>query len=155
LGALARPQARRAAVVLAAGAASDEPSLGVLLLGDIRAVFDEHKAQRIATGDLIRYLSQVDESPWGEWWLDKEGEPNRGGPRRLAQLLRPFGIRSNSTVRIGERTAKGYRREDFLDTWERFLAGPRERCARELRCADIDRRAALYRELTERARETR
>ena len=73
------------------------------------------------TADLIRALADFEESPWTEWWVDRDGEPAPGAPRKLAHRLRPFGIRSNITVRIGEQTAKGYRREDFLDAWERFL----------------------------------
>jgi hypothetical protein len=83
---------RRAAVALAAGQTSDEPSLGVQLLGDTRAVFDERSAEKIATADLIGALALIDESPWGEWWLDaKTDTPNRAGARRLATLLRPYG----------------------------------------------------------------
>jgi Protein of unknown function (DUF3631) len=114
-------RARRAAHALS-GAGDDEASLGVLLLGDVRAVFEERKVPRIATADLIYALSRFDENPWAEWWIDdKTGDVRSGAARRLAHLLRPFGIRSNITVRVGEKTAKGYRREDFLDAWERFL----------------------------------
>lgn len=48
----------------------------------------------------------------------------KSGPRRLSQLLRPYGIRP-SVVRIGTSTPRGYRREDFLDAWERFAGSPR------------------------------
>jgi Protein of unknown function (DUF3631) len=113
-------RARRAAVALTRGVGDDEASLGVLLLGDIRTVFEERQAERIATGDLIRALALFEESPWGEWWLDKDGEPLRSAPRRLAQKLRPYGIRSQK-VRTSERAAWGYKHEDFLDAWERFL----------------------------------
>jgi hypothetical protein len=118
-------QARRAAVALAAGDANDEPSLGLLLLGDARTVFEDRNADQLATHDLIRSLARIDESPWGEWWIDQNGdEPNKSGPRRLAQLLRPYGIKP-TTIRIGEVTPKGYRREAFADAWERFLPDPR------------------------------
>jgi Protein of unknown function (DUF3631) len=112
-------RARRAALHLAE-ADEDEQSLGVLLLGDIRAVFEEREAERIATTDLIHDLAGFEESPWGEWWLDNDGKVKKGAPRRLAQLLHPFGVRSKN-VRIDDgRTPKGYKREDFLDAWERF-----------------------------------
>jgi Protein of unknown function (DUF3631) len=118
-------RARRAAVALAVGETSDEPSLGLLLLTDAHSVFKGRKVTRIATGDLIAALCLVDESPWAEWWLDaKTGAPNRTGPRKLAQLLRPYGIRPQ-VVRIGDETPRGYRREDFVDAWERFLIQPR------------------------------
>ena len=93
-------RARRAAIVLSARV-DEDPSLGLLLLADLRAIFDERKAERIATADLIRALAAVEESPWGEWWLDaKTDEPLKSGPRRLSQLLRPYGIRPG-VVRIG------------------------------------------------------
>jgi Protein of unknown function (DUF3631) len=117
-------RARRAALSLA-GANDDEASLGVLLLEDVRAVFDERQAERIATADLVRALADFDESPWGEWWLDKDNEPLRSAPRRLAQLLRPFGVRSKDVRTNGSK--KGYKREDFADAWERFLAPSRTR----------------------------
>jgi hypothetical protein len=116
---------RRAAVALAAGVTSDEPTLGLLLLGDVRAVFDQGQVERVATADLIRSLAQVEESPWGEWWIDaKTDEPTKSGPRKIAQLLRPYGIRPRP-VRIGDSTPRGYQRDDFLDAWERFLPRPR------------------------------
>jgi hypothetical protein len=112
-------RARRAAIALAGGVDDDETSLGVLLLGDIRAVFEKRQAERLATSDLIRALADFEESPWGEWWLDKDDEPLRSAFRRLAQLLRPFGVRSRDVRTNGAK--KGYKREDFLDAWERFL----------------------------------
>jgi Protein of unknown function (DUF3631) len=114
-------RARRAAVALAAGD-DDNPSWGLLLLADCHTVFEEQGAERIATADLVRHLGSLEESPWAEWWIEvKTDEPLRSAPRRLAQLLRPYGIHSH-TVRLDEeRTAKGYRREDFADAWERFL----------------------------------
>jgi hypothetical protein len=113
-------RADRAALALSARI-DEDPSLGLLLLTDVRAIFDERQVERIATADLIRALAMVEESPWGEWWLDaKTDEPLKSGPRRLAQLVRPYGIRP-ARVRIGTLTPRGYRREDFFDAWERFL----------------------------------
>jgi Protein of unknown function (DUF3631) len=115
-------RARRAALALTGS--DDEPSLGLLLLEDARTVFGEK--ERLSTADLIALLAELDESPWAEWWIDDSGAPNRKAARRLAHLLRPYGIRSR-TVRIGDKTPKGYQREDFADSWERFL--PPRPCA--------------------------
>lgn len=114
-------RAREAARSLVDGADATEASLGLLLLSNLRAVFEERGEERIATADLLAALAGFEESPWAEWWLDATtGAPRPGASRRLAQLLHPYGIRSR-VVRVEERTPRGYRREDFLDTWERFL----------------------------------
>jgi hypothetical protein len=113
-------RARRAALALAGAAYDDEASLGVLLLGDIRSVFEKRQAERIATADLLAELARFEESPWGEWWFDRGDAPTKSAPRRLAHMLHPYGIRSH-VVRASERVAKGYKREDFEDAWERFL----------------------------------
>jgi hypothetical protein len=113
-------RARRAVVSLTGGEEED-PSLGLLLLEDIRTVFRERDVVRLASADLIAGLAQLEESPWGEWWIDPKTEaPSRTAPRRLAQLLHPYGIRPGN-VRIDENVARGYKREDFFDAWERFL----------------------------------
>jgi hypothetical protein len=36
-------------------------------------------------------------------------------------LLRPYGIKSHNIYPKGEKPFKGYDREDFEDTWERYL----------------------------------
>jgi Protein of unknown function (DUF3631) len=114
-------RARRAAIELVDDNEDGEASLGLLLLSDVRAVFDERDVERLTTADLLAALALFDESPWGEWWLDPTtGTPRRGASRRLAKLLAPYGIRS-TTVRGSDRVAKGYKREDFADAWERFL----------------------------------
>jgi hypothetical protein len=118
-------RARRAALTLSAGE-DEDPSLGLLLLADCRTVFDKCRAERLATAELVAELGELDESPWAEWWLDaKTDEPLRTAPRRLAQLLRPYGIRSKNVRIDDERTPKGYKREDFVDAWERFLSSSR------------------------------
>jgi Protein of unknown function (DUF3631) len=116
-------RARRAATTLASGSSDDEASLGVLLLADAREVFDERDAERLTTADLLAGLCEREESPWAEWWLGQDDTPKRSAPRRLAQLLHPFGVRSKA-VWTHDGTKRGYKREDFRDAWERFL-GPR------------------------------
>ena len=38
----------------------------------------------------------------------------------LAQQLRPYGIKPR-TIRIGEQVAKGYVKEDLMDTFRRYI----------------------------------
>jgi hypothetical protein len=56
----------------------------------------------------------MEEAPWG----DLKGKPL--DPRRLSNLLKPYGIQSKK-VRIGEKTAQGYQRTCFWDAWSRYL----------------------------------
>jgi Protein of unknown function (DUF3631) len=114
-------RARRTVRALYCGG-NDEPSEGLRLLGDCRTVFGE-RLQQIATVDLIVQLGLIEESFWGEKWIDQMGIPNKGAPSRLAKLLRPFGVRPTD-VRVGDWNGKGYCRDDFVDAWARYLPLP-------------------------------
>jgi hypothetical protein len=90
-------------------------TIGVQLLHDIRSVFDATGVDRYASVELVRHLSRLPESPWGQW------DPGQQAwERRLASLLRPFGVRSK-VIRLGERTPRGYLCEDFADAFDRYL----------------------------------
>lgn len=108
-------RAQAAAIALARAA---EPSPGVLLLEDIRTVFDEHGLDKILTVGLLDFLYLIEEAPWAEWWQD-----TKGAPRRMAKLLKPYGIESK-TMRTEDGRGHGYEREQFLDAWKRFLSDP-------------------------------
>lgn len=94
--------------------ASDE-STGVILLGDIRAIFDAEHSDRLSSALLTSALTEIETSPWCEW---KNGKPLSA--RGLAKLLRPFEIWPTS-VRIGEKTPKGYGRSAFHNAFLRYL----------------------------------
>jgi hypothetical protein len=105
-------RARDAAVALVGSAAEAEPSLGIRLLADLRTVLGNSEA--LATAVVLAALIDLPESPWG----DLKGKPIND--RRLATRLREYGIKSRN-VRIGDKIAKGYARDDFHDAWERYL----------------------------------
>jgi hypothetical protein len=107
--------ARKAALELNAARVEADPSLGVVLLRDLRAVFDG--ADALATEELLRRLCDLEESPWG----DLRGKPLDA--RGLARRLRPYDVRP-ATIRIGEAFRKGYRRGDLHDAWLRYLPLP-------------------------------
>jgi hypothetical protein len=104
--------ARKAALELNAARAEADPSLGVALLRDTRAVFDG--ADALATEELLRRLCALEESPWG----DLRGKPLDA--RGLARRLKPYEVRP-TTIRVGDATPKGYRRQDLADAWTRYL----------------------------------
>jgi hypothetical protein len=105
-------RARQAATVLMN--VGDDGSTGVTLLVDIASVFRaRNNRSNIGSVELIQDLCAMDEAPWGDW----HGRTITS--RGLSQLLKPYGIKSRS-VRIGNQTPKGYRREDFVDAWSRY-----------------------------------
>jgi len=109
------PEAARMAATDAvmSAKANERPSLGTQLLADIHACFGE--ADRITTTDLLDRLLADDEAPWG----DLRGR--KIDARKLAGMLREYGIRS-STIRMSNgQTPKGYKREAFHDAWKRYL----------------------------------
>ncbi|MDP3940448.1 MAG: DUF3631 domain-containing protein [Deltaproteobacteria bacterium] len=122
-------RARVAAVALVALSKESTPSLGIRLLADLRTAFGD--ADALATETLLKRLCGtepyagdngsglfLDEAPWGEI---QGGKPLNA--RGLAGRLRQYGIRSRN-IRVGDRTPKGYRREDLVDSWERYLPTP-------------------------------
>jgi hypothetical protein len=106
---------RRAAIILHAGRDQDD-SLGLRLLADARLVFDGRGVERIFTADFITALQADEEGPWSS-----ERVPL--APHRLSRLLHPFGIESKQ-LRIEGTSLKGYEREAFVDSWERYLPPP-------------------------------
>ncbi|HEV2491481.1 MAG TPA: DUF3631 domain-containing protein [Terriglobia bacterium] len=107
--------ARKALVELCTGEAAADDSVGVRLLADVREIFRERETDRLASAELAEALARIETSPWSEW--------NSGKPitqPRLAKLLKPFGIIPDS-VRIGDRTPKGYKLEQFRDAFGRYL----------------------------------
>ena len=110
-------QARAAGVAMVTASKDVEPSLGIRLLTDLRQVFGE--ADELSSKSILHGLIALEESPWGSL----HGKPL--DERGLAKRLREYGVKSRS-IRIGETTPKGYRREDMFEAWERYLpASPR------------------------------
>src|SRR5690606_22980077 len=107
-------RARVSAVSLVSLAKAASPSLGVRLLSDLRTLFGDKEA--MFTTDILEGLVGMDEAPWG----DLKGKPLDA--RRLARYLDSYGV-GRRQVRIGDRTGKGYRKEDLHDPWARYL-GP-------------------------------
>jgi hypothetical protein len=108
------PQRARAALIELHSQKPDEgDSWGVQLLAGIRAAFGDE--ERLSTEDVLDRLKVDPEAPWAGW-----NEGKGLSPRGLANLLRPYEIKSKQT-RFGEETRKGYLREQFEDAWQRYL----------------------------------
>ena len=104
----------RARVAAVAGVAADgvkaTPSLGIELLVDIKAVFDQLQVEAIFTVNLLAELTRLDPR-----WRRLDG-------KKLARVLHSYGMnQTNQNQRIGARVTKGYRQEYFEDAWSRYL----------------------------------
>lgn len=111
------PQLARSAALKLSGSESDAMSVGVELLADIQEIFDTKKIDRIFTADLIAALCEDDEKPWATY--------NRGkaiAPRQVSNRLTGYGIKSKD-VRIGYEVKKGFSRDQFDESFHRYLHG--------------------------------
>jgi putative DNA primase/helicase len=107
------PERAREAAVLLSARTNDEAG-GERLLADVRQVFLEAgDPEWLPSGELVEGLQQLPDAPWADGG-------RRLSERRLAAILRPFGIR---TERLGGREdrRRGYRRANFADAWDRYL----------------------------------
>lgn len=114
-----------AAAVQLSGSRDDELDNGVNLLADIWAVFnDVREREALATYELLDALLLLEESPWRDWWSDPRAEdlkPSKASPRKLARMLKPFGIRPADVWMPNGSCRKGYPLDDFRDAWARYL----------------------------------
>jgi hypothetical protein len=116
-------RARLAAVALVAQAAERPATLGVRLLGDLRDIFKRRGLDQLPTDTILDDLHNIDESPWAD--LRGRQLDSRGLSRRLREYVRVDGTAIKPVViRVGDTTPRGYRRDDLLDAWNRYLPLP-------------------------------
>jgi len=108
---------RDAATILAP---RESESTGAMLLADIKAIFDKSESDRMASADLADALAAIEGRPWAEWKAHKRANPKPITKNQLARLLEPFHV-VPASVRIGDRTPKGYCRHQFEEVWQRYL----------------------------------
>jgi hypothetical protein len=107
-------EARAALVALLTAERADErENAGLQLLADVRAVFMQQGVHVLST-EMLLFDLKLENDLWRTWYHDGLD------PRGLAHLLRDYGIHSQ-TVRIDGATPKGYRRQDFAESWARYL----------------------------------
>jgi hypothetical protein len=96
------------------GGRRDEQTNGVMLLEDIRRIFDEESIDRVSSQELVTKLVEMEGRPWVEFKNSKLITPTQ-----LAHLLAAFQIVPNN-IRIGTKTPKGYKLEQFQDAFARY-----------------------------------
>lgn len=105
--------ARKAAISMLGGEAESE-SPGILLLHDMKAMFNE-QGDGLSSEQIVKDLTEIEARPWSEW---KNNKPiTKTG---LARLLKPFGIRPQKW-REGKEIVRGYQCADFQDAFARYV----------------------------------
>ena len=106
-------KARQAAEALEAG--DDAEGVGILLLRDLRELFEERETDRLPSEDIVKALSRMEDRPWPEF---RRGKPIT--QRQLATLLKGFRVEPRTTRFDDGRRCKGYLGEDFVDAFSRY-----------------------------------
>lgn len=110
-------RARTAAKALSSDDKRGDSEIGVLLLADLRSIFEKLDVDRLASSEILKELVALEERPWSDW---RHGKPLTA--RHLARLLEPFDIRPE-VRRIGETTPRGYALNDKVrDAFARYLS---------------------------------
>ncbi|OBI90965.1 DUF3631 domain-containing protein [Mycobacterium sp. 1245805.9] len=106
--------ARVSAVTLVTDSKTRQPSLGILLLHDIKKVFARARTDKLTTDGVISGLINTPDSPWSRI---RKGEAI--DPTYLASKLRDYDI-GPKAQRIKDDVFKGYSRAQFEDAWKRY-----------------------------------
>jgi hypothetical protein len=91
-------------------------SIGVLLLRDIKKVFDAASDAKLATENILAELTKMQESPWP---TIRRGEPLDA--RGLASRLSKYGI-APAVQTVGESKFRGYALAQLEDAWKRYVS---------------------------------
>jgi Protein of unknown function (DUF3631) len=132
-------EAREAATRVSKVVGGGDMSVGVRLLADIKAIFEQRATDKkvrepgnLPSAVAVTILGAMEDRPWSEW--GKSGKAITQSA--LARLLRPFQVYPG-TVRTGpaaDETAKGYQLAHFKDAFERYLVdAPKDVSEGELR----------------------
>lgn len=92
-----------------------DEDIGVLLLRDIKMIFDNRGTVKIFSKDLVNSLISIEDGPWGQC----EGH-HPLTQDSLAARLKVFKIKSKS-VRLTNDNLKGYNKKQFEDAFLRYL----------------------------------
>jgi hypothetical protein len=103
--------ARSACMALVARAENDseDGSLRVRLLSDIRDVFAKRDVPFLASADLVSELRDIEESPWDGFDFN---------PSKLSRRLKDYGVKPR---RDATGNTRGYRIDDLADVFVRYL----------------------------------
>lgn len=104
-----------------------DEDIPIVLLHDIRAIFNTRGVDRILSAVLVNDLNAIDDAPWSEWrGLKDDRQPHKLTPAQLAAMLSLFRIRPRTiwplNRRPGDKSAKGYLRSQFESAWRSYCS---------------------------------
>ncbi len=117
-------QAREAMIIFARE--FQDADVKILLLSDIRKVFNAHAVDRLPSKTLLGALNVLD-ADWNEFrGVRGEQQPHRLKDSELASMLREFRIRPRTIWPLNRtaksKSTKGYRRSQFEEVWRVYCA---------------------------------
>jgi hypothetical protein len=115
--------AREAAVAYARNTFDEDAK--IILLHDIRTIFDRRGGDRLFTVTLLADLHAMEDAIWGEWrGVRGNQQPRPLSQGEMARLLSPFKIKSRTIWPLnriaGGKSAKGYHRSQFEAVWQAY-----------------------------------
>jgi putative DNA primase/helicase len=113
------PEPVRRAALAIHGIQEEEQDYGLLLLADLRTLFEARHGAYVFTDDILQSLNKMEERPWPEY--SKADKPMTA--RGLARLVGRFRVRPK-TVRVGAETGKGYDLNDLEPVFRTYLCIP-------------------------------
>jgi hypothetical protein len=116
-------RAREAAVAMTGGCTDEDH--GVVLLTDIRCIFDRLRLDRMASEHIVRELLAIEDGMWSEWrGLKDDQQPRKLSQGELARLLAPFAIKPRTVWPLrrtpSSKSKSGYYRRQFEETWAAY-----------------------------------
>ena len=109
-------RARQAAASLERNANDESESITVMLLSDIRVAFEQYRDDKMPSAKLAEYLNEMEDRPWPEYGRGRKPIT----AVQIAHLLKRHTI-SPKTIRIDDRTPRGYHLDQFKNAFARYL----------------------------------
>ena len=124
---LGHGEAARTAAAALSSRRSDK-DIGVVLLADIRAVFEASGADRIKSATLVESLVAFEDGQWADWrGVRDDKQPHRLTQSELAAMLREFQIRPRTIWPMqrvaGVKSGRGYLRSQLERAWAVYCSG--------------------------------
>jgi hypothetical protein len=126
-GPAAGASARQAAVAMSRD--HQDEDYEVMLLEDLRRIFNGHGVDRLASEVLVNELNGIEDGNWCEWrGIRDDQQPRRLTQPQLSKLLGPFGIKSrvfwpSGMPRPTAKSKRGYYRTQFEAAWASYCYG--------------------------------